>query len=393
MKVAFIRFKYDPYGGAERFTQALIDSLVEHGVEVHLFARTWTQPGSINVHLHRIGGPRWPSLLRHASFVYRVGQAVRRQSFDLIQSNERTLCQDVYRAGDGVHARWLELRASQQTLQQRLAVRLNPFHIYMLRLERRLFEHPDLKAIIVNSNMVRQEITARFRVAPACIHTIYNGVDLDRFKPEKKMTVGGELRAAAGLDSQTPVVLFVGSGFERKGLAPLLKGMALAGESAVLWVVGKGDEGPYLRLARALGIQERVRFWGSQRDVAPFYAAADLFALPSIYDPFPTAVLEALASGLPVITTAQCGAAEIINEGEEGFILSSPGNREELADYFGRLSSRELCVVMGSRARELAETFPLSRTIQELEGLYCQLLQAGRPGGWEAAGRALEVTH
>jgi UDP-glucose:(heptosyl)LPS alpha-1,3-glucosyltransferase len=101
-----------------------------------------------------------------------------------------------------------------------------------------------------------------------------------------------------------PVVLFVGSGFERKGLAHLLRAMALAGGKARLWVIGKGDKGPYLRLAEKLGLSSRVTFWGPHQDVRSFYAAADLFAFPTLYDPFPTAAMEALAAGLPVITTA-----------------------------------------------------------------------------------------
>jgi UDP-glucose:(heptosyl)LPS alpha-1,3-glucosyltransferase len=375
MKVAFVRYKYDPYGGAERFTQVLMDALTERGVGVHLFAREWTEAGRAKVHLHRIGGPSWPSLLRHASFVFLVGRAVRKQDFDLIQSNERTLCQHLYRAGDGVHARWLELRALQQGRLQRLLVQANPFHHYLLWLERRLFEHPDLKAVIVNSDMVSQEITSRFRISPECIHIIYNGVDLKRFRPEKRQSIGEKLRAECGLDRRTPVVLFVGSGFERKGLAALLRGMALAGGDAQLWVVGKGKARLYQDLARRLGLQRRVTFWGPQDDVLGFYAAADIFALPTIYDPFPTSVLEAMASGLPVITTAQCGAAEIMIQGKHGFILSAPGATEELADYLRFLYQPENRRPMSLLARMRAQDFPMERTVRELQELYQLILE------------------
>jgi UDP-glucose:(heptosyl)LPS alpha-1,3-glucosyltransferase len=375
MKIAFIRSEYDPYGGAERFTQVLIDSLAERGAEVHLFSRRWIRSGSTKLHFHQIGGPRAPSLLRHASFVFLVRRAIRSYDFDLIQSNERTLSQDVYRAGDGVHARWLEIRSSYQSSLRRVLIRSNPFHRYLLWLERRIFEQPHLKAVIVNSNMVRREITSRFRIPDNRIHTIYNGIDLERFRPESRATIGRQLRSECGLSDKVPVVLFVGSGFERKGLAYLLHGMALAGGTARLWVIGKGNKGPYLRLADKLGLLSRVTFWGPHQDVRSFFAAADLFAFPTLYDPFPTAVMEALAAGLPVITTAQCGTAEIMEHGKEGYILSSPDATSELSGYLENLYHQHRRRSMSVSARERAEHFPVERTVEQVQALYHYLLE------------------
>jgi UDP-glucose:(heptosyl)LPS alpha-1,3-glucosyltransferase len=375
MRVAFIRQKYDPYGGAERFTQALMETLAERTVEVHVFARWWQVNEKTRVHFHPVKGPGWPSLLRHASFVFQVQRAVKKHDFNLIQSNERTLCQHVYRAGDGVHARWLDLRAPQLGRVRRFTVAINPFHRYLLWLERRLFAHPALRAIVVNSNMVRQEITSRFNVPEERLHTIYNGVDLERLHPDNRLTFGAATRARYGLDDKIPLVLFVGSGFERKGLASLHRGMARARGRAYLWVVGKGRAQRYQRLARELGISKRVTFWGPQEDVVPFYAAADVFALPSIYDPFPTVILEALASGLPAITTAQCGAAEIMTHGREGFILASPQAIAELAEYLSRLYQPPQRRPMAVWARERAEAFPIEKTVNELLSLYLRLLK------------------
>jgi UDP-glucose:(heptosyl)LPS alpha-1,3-glucosyltransferase len=375
MKIAFIRSEYDPYGGAERFTQILMDSLAERGVEVHLFARQWIRSGYAKVHFHRIGGPRAPSLFRHASFVFLVRRAIRRYDFDLIQSNERTLSQDVYRAGDGVHARWLEIRASYQNTLRRFLVRINPFHHYLLWLERRVFEYPNLKAVIAISNMVRSDITSRFKIPNDRIYTIYNGVDLHQFRPENRLTIGKQFRSECGLLDEIPVVLFVGSGFERKGLVYLLRAMALARGAAQLWVVGKGNKLPYLRLAKKLGLMSRVTFWGPRQDILRFYAAADIFAFPTLYDPFSTAVLEALAAGLPVITTAQCGAAEIMSHGKEGFVLSSPSATAELSGYLENLYHQNRRHSMSLNARKRAEAFPIERTIKEMQHLYHRLLK------------------
>lgn len=374
MKIAFIRYRYDPYGGAERFTQLLMDHLVARGDEVHLYARRWKEGAGGGPILHRVGGPGWPAMLAYASFVYLVGKSVRQGQYDLVQSNERTLCQHVYRAGDGVHARWLELRCSQLGWIRRLSIRFNPFHRLRLRLERALFESPELKAVIVNSNMVREEILARFRIDADRIHTIYNGVDLARFRPPKRAEAGGVLRSRSGIGDETPVILFVGSGFERKGLEPLLRAVARSRSGAHVWVVGKGRTSRYLRLARTLGIDSRVRFWGPQQDVVPFYADADLCVLPTLYDPFPSVVLEAMASSLPVVTTRQCGAAEIVDEAVDGFVVSSPNDIEAMADRIDRLHGKPLRMAMGRAARTKAEQFPIERTVEELKRLYDGLL-------------------
>jgi UDP-glucose:(heptosyl)LPS alpha-1,3-glucosyltransferase len=379
-RIAFVRYKYTAFGGAERFTDLLVESMAKRGAEVHLYTREWKGKIDDGVVLHRVGGPARPALLAQAGFVLGVDRMLAAERFDLVHSNERILSADVYRAGDGIHARWLEIRGSGQDLLRRLTVRLNPHHCFRLWLERHLLENPALKAIIVNSSMVREELLSRFSIDPARIHTIYNGVDLERFRPGNRGSAGIELRRRRALAPDTPVVLMVGSGFERKGLDPLLRGMAAAGGNAELWVVGRGRTRRYADLARRLGIDDRVVFWGPQADTVDFYAGADIFALPALYDPFPTAVLEAMASGLPVITTAQCGAAEIITDGEEGYVLGSPDDTAALAGHLRHLYSARVRQTMSEKARSRAEAFPVERTLRELEALYAVLLGADRPG-------------
>lgn len=374
MKIALIRHRYDPFGGAERFTEVLMDRLASKGIEVHVYARKWKADPRSGVKIHPVGGPSWPRLLAHAGFVYLVARAIHRETFDLIQSNEQTLCQHLYRAGDGVHARWLELRRRTQGPLRRQSSRLSPFHLYRLWLERRLFQASSLRAVVVNSEMVRREITERFRIDPGKIHTIYNGVDLDRFHPRNRITIGTAVRRDCGLDDEKPVMLFVGSGFERKGLAFLIRAMAEAGGSSRLWVVGKNRTAPYGEMARKLGVQDRIHFWGPRDDVARFYAAADFFVLPTIYDPFPTVILEAMASGLPVITTRQCGAAEIITQGTEGFVLGAPSCISEMSEHIRFLSHRDKRKSMAAAARLKAESFPIEGTIEQLIELYSLLM-------------------
>ena len=370
-KIAFIRADFDPYGGAERFTAFLMEELAARGMEIHLFARTWKQEPDAKYIVHRVPAIASPSLLRQWGFVAGVKKALKRYHFDLIQSNERTLSQHVYRAGDGVHASWLALRKARSSPVKRLALTVNPFHRYMLNLEKKMFEDPGLRAIIVNSEMVRREILAHFQVENRKIHTIYNGVDCSRFHPDNRHRLGLPLRQRERVAPDAKIALFVGSGYERKGVRPLLAALAQVKENILLWVVGKDSIAPYRKLAGKLGIGARVTFWGKQQDVRPFYAAADFFVLPTLYDPFPSVALEALASGLPIIVSRQCGAAEIIEPGREGFILDSPEDKR-LTEYLQALSRKSETMI--AAARRCAEQFPKERTVRETLALYENIL-------------------
>ena len=376
MKIAFIRTDFDPYGGAELFTQRLVESLIQKGVEVHFFARSWKGEQDKSVHMHLVGGPRSPSVLRQFWFVNSVKRAVQKYSFDLVQSNERTLCQQVYRAGDGVHARWLELRCARFGFWRRLSIRINPFHRYMLWLEKKMFEDDGLQAVIVNSNMVRREITSRFAIADEKIHTIYNGIDIEKFHPRLRKVEGGLLRRENGIEDAELVVLFVGSGFARKGLLPLMKAFARSAGGKKLWVVGKGNIRKYQREACRLGIEDSVVFWGPQKETPQFYAAADIFVLPTLYDPFPSVVLEAMASGVPVITTVTSGASEIITPGKDGYVLSDVDAVDELVMYMDRLSDNEFRTGMAHLARRKAEKFSMEKTSDETMKLYQSLINS-----------------
>lgn len=374
MKVAFIRYRYDPFGGAERFTQLLAETLASRGIEVHLLSRSWVETPGSRIRFHHVGGPAVPRLLGQISFVLEVRRIVGREGFDLVQSNERTLSQHVYRAGDGVHAEWLAIRKLRATVRQRLSIDLNPFHRYRLWIERRLFRDPSLRAVIVNSNMIGNQIRKHFGVAASRIRTIYNGVDTERFHPRRRETEGAALRREHNIGPGTLIVLFVGSGFERKGLAPLIRCLANLVGDVRLWVVGKGHTRAYERIADRLGLGDRITFFGPRSPVAPFYAAADVFAFPTLYDPFPSVVLEAMASGIPVITTTHAGAAEIITPGQEGFVVPPFDNEDDMAASLLPLQDEARRRHMGEAARRRAEEFSIERTTDEYLRLYGELL-------------------
>ena len=236
-----------------------------------------------------------------------------------------------------------------------------------------MFESPELKAVVANSNMVRNEILSRFRVAPGRVRTIYNGVDSKRFNPGNRAKTGRALRRSMEIGDDTPVVLFVGSGFERKGVSTLVQASALLAKPFHAWIVGKGNFRKYREMARRLGVFENIHFLGPRRDVETYYAAADIFVFPTLYDPFPSVVLEAMASGLPVVTTTRCGAAEIIRRGKDGFVVESPGDFVQTASCIQRLFSRDLRESMAKSAAARAKRFSVESTVGQYERLYRQL--------------------
>jgi len=229
--------------------------------------------------------------------------------------------------------------------------------------------------IMANSEQVAREIARHYAPLSAPVKIVRNGVDLELFHPRARATLGPGTRTTLGLGRDDVVLLFLGSGFTRKGLAFLLHalGHLPAKDRPSLLVVGKGRAEPHLALARRLGLNGRVRFLGVVADPLPFYAAADAFVLPSLYDPSSNACLEAMAVGLPVVTTRANGASELIEDGREGWVVDDPHDTEALAERLSRLVDVTARLEMGRRARDRVEAYPWDRHLQEVLALYASL--------------------
>jgi len=369
-RIALVRSRYDPAGGAERFVQNAIRALKSQGASLTIVTRHW--PGldgsAIVVDPFHVG-----SLWRDWGFSRAVCRELARRHFDLVQAHERIACCDVYRAGDGVHAQWLEERARVQSPLAALATRLDPHHRYVLRAERALFTSPRLRAVICNSEMVRGEIATRFATPPERLVLIRNAVDGAVFHPGLRSEMRSAVRQQLAIPDDARVVLHVGSGFERKGVGALLAAVAAARGRPWAVVVGRDKRAPsYASRAKRLGIGGRVRFVGSVSDVRPYYAASDVFALASLYDPQPNAVLEAMACALPVVTTPKCGAAEVVAEGESGFVRDAL-DVAGLAAVLERLDP-PTAAAMGARARDAIAAHTPEAMARAYLDLYGRLL-------------------
>jgi UDP-glucose:(heptosyl)LPS alpha-1,3-glucosyltransferase len=319
VSVALVRQRWNPQGGAERFVQRALQALEGRGVQLTVLTRRWPDAPEHDV---LICNPYYlGSVWRDAGFARAACLALAQRPFDLVQAHERIACCDVFRAGDGVHREWLEQRARTLSPLQRAVVSLNPYHRYTLSAEREMFASPRLRAVICNSRMVRDEIRAHYGVAEDKLRVIYSGIDGAVFNPALRELHRSAQRRHLGIAEDAVVFAFVGSGFARKGLRAALLALARVPKRAVLAVVGRDKHASrYRALAQSLGIATRVFFLGEIADVRPCYGMSDAFLLPTLYDPFPNAALEAFASALPVITSHKCGAAELIEEGRNGYV-------------------------------------------------------------------------
>jgi len=374
VKIAIVRQRYNPFGGAERFVERALGALAAEGAEVTLITRNWDgapregfRQVTCDPPYSRLFGGR---AARDRSFAAAAAAEMARGGYDITQSHERIPGCTIFRAGDGVHAAWLERRARALGPLGRIGQRLSGYHRYVLGAEHEMFSHPALKAVICNSRMVADEISRFYGVDRDRLAIIYNGVDTTVFHPELADEFRVATRSAVGIPADAPLLLFVGSGFARKGVPQLLHAVARMRRDARIVIVGADREFAAMRrLAARLGVDGRVQFTGPLKDVRPWYGAADGFVLPTLYDPCPNAALEALACGLPVLTTTGCGAQEWVSPGENGWVVDAldvgalAARLDDLAGLAGDAGARRA-------ARAAAEPLTLAVMAERLLALY-----------------------
>jgi len=375
MKIAVIRQKYVNYGGAESFVAQYTTELANAGHEVHIFASQWKTGKHPNLHVHTVRAVKSNSLLRTLSFAWYAAREVQKQKFDIIQSHERTFYQDVYRAGDGCHREWLEQRKKFLSPVKRFFLTLNPFHNLILALEKRLFEKNGCRKIIAISQMVKQDIQKHYKVAEDKIAVVYNGVELQRFHPNNKTLFRKAVRENLCIPDDVALILFVGSGFERKGLKFLLQSLQfLRSDNWRLLLMGKGNWERYLSFAPDGG-RKKIYTLEPRDDIEKYYAAADIFVLPSIYEPFGNACLEALATGLPIVVSAHSGAAEILRPGENGMVVRNSADPKEIADRINTLFDPDVRETVGRNGRLLAEQFTQEKNLAGMMKIYEEIIK------------------
>jgi len=293
-KIFLIRANKTKFGGAENYLERFTTSMSNKGYDFKV----------VNSKIPKFF-PSWVRAIAFSIFVCLTKG--KRFYFSL----ERITCPDLYRAGDGVHKAFLK-RFNKSKFNM-----LHPAYLY---LEKKCFKNS--KKIIANSKMIKDEIIGEYGIDKGKIEVVYNGIDVE-IDGNSYIQSLEEISNEFYVDLNRPIFLYVGNGFERKGVAEFLNIIKKIGDENILaFVIGHDKKIDYYKnLARELLIEEKVIFTGQRRDVNKFFTISDFFILPTFYDPFANVILEALFFRNIVFTTRSNGASEIL---EKRFVMKDP---------------------------------------------------------------------
>ena len=381
MRIGLVIEHFNPHrGGAEQWTYQFTERLVAGGHEVHVVAGCFAQStDDMPLVRHRVD--RMGSRL---GFAEAAEQVLRKLSLDVIHDMGSGWYCDLFESHDGSRfAQWQQkLNAMPPWTRpaKRKLMRILPRYRQFRELLARQFADPN-RLILALSRMVAEDYLYYHDVQPEQIRLIYNGVDIQRFSPDHRAQYRDEVRSRLDIGKDEVLLLFVGHDFQRKGLATAIRatGRLLAlGEPIRLVVVGGRHSARHQRLVKRCDAAEAVDFIGTIADPVPYYAAADVYVLPTFYDPCSLGVLEAAASGLASVTTRFNGAGEMLTQGRDGYLMDDPADDEELAHYLRPLMNQTLRRQMGDAARRMALQHTLQQNCDQILEVYREITSRQR---------------
>jgi len=370
LELTIVAHDVGPVRGMERQLTDLILGLRERGHSVSVIGRSCELPAGSGVAFHRVRGPGRPFVLAYPWFLLAGSIAVMRARRGIVQATGAIVLNRV----DAVAVHYVHSVATNTPSRPTLLYRLHDRAARVLkRLGERLCYRPGrARAFVCVSEGAAEEMRRAFPAIASRVVTIYNGVDTEGFAPGLRREQAAALRAELGLAEERLVAAFVGSEWERKGLAELIAALALAPEWALV-VAGGGDEQAYRELAARAGVGDSVRFLGVTSEVGRVYDMADAFVLPSSYETFSLVTFEAAASGLPVLATPVNGVRELIEDGRNGILIGR--DPDSIAAALRRLGADPgLRAELGAAARRSALAFGRERMVAEHEALYERLV-------------------
>jgi UDP-glucose:(heptosyl)LPS alpha-1,3-glucosyltransferase len=281
---------------------------------------------------------------------------------------ERIFYQDIFRVSDGINPVQMQQKYPHPVV--RFIKKIGPRRLALSYLEHRIFVDKGCKVVMTNSELVKRNIIEHYMMDPEKIVVIYNGVDTSRFNPKVKEKYRKSLRDKYSIRKDEIVLVFVSNNFKLKRLDLVLEAMVLLKNNKIrLFVIGADNHRTYLRWAINNSLADQVLFLGPKRNIEKYYAASDIFVLPTLYDAFANVCLEAMACGLPVITSDSNGAADLIRDNENGFILKTH-KADELSARIKALEPLSERSRMGDNAAAKAACFTMEKHLSEVLKLY-----------------------
>lgn len=362
-------------GGAESYAVSLASTLVENGWETHLFGKNWDGEPRAAV-FHRIKIPKlFPSWAKMISFAVKHKKMVKSQAFDVILGFGNTIYMNVYQSHGGVH-RFSTARKlyTEKNIFFRSIKRL--FIVFSLKdkvrnwIESAPFRLDPKPKIIAISLMIKKDFTSFYHINEKEIKVIYNGIDTTKYNIDLKERLRGSIRHQLRITDNDIAFLFISYDLKKKGIAPLIEAAAklkkLNFANFKVVVVGERPSSLLLKRVKRLRLEDTVIFTGPTRTPEDYYANCDVLILPTFYDACSLVVIEAMACGLPAITTIYNGAAGIITNEKDGYIISHPPRSAELAEAMKALMVRERLKNMSIEASMTGKKYSVKKNHHEM---------------------------
>ncbi|HSW94075.1 MAG TPA: glycosyltransferase family 4 protein [Gammaproteobacteria bacterium] len=317
MKLAFCLFRYFQFGGLQRDFLRIADECLKRGHTIDVYTMRWEGPRDPRLPVTEIPVRGLQNHTRSKAFVKHLKPVLADKNYDLVVGFNKMPGLHVYYAADTC------FQAKMRTWQ-----RLLPRYRHLLAFEKAVFAKPSKTEILLISKKQQPEFMRYYGTEASRFHLLPPGIARDRMAPANAEEIRRAVRDEFAIRQDDFLTLMVGSGFRTKGLDRSLKGIAALPETLKkrtrLFVIGKDNPTRFERQARASGLSEQVFFMGGREDVSRFLLAADVLLHPAYHENTGTVLLEAVVSGLPVLTTDVCGYADYIQQAGAGIVLASP---------------------------------------------------------------------
>jgi UDP-glucose:(heptosyl)LPS alpha-1,3-glucosyltransferase len=370
MKIALSFTGVHRRGGVERVVYEAARHLATRGHHVHILAGSWQEDVESFAQCQRIEFRQRPAFLRGLGYHRQCTEFLKDFDCDVLNTHGVVCPTGGVLWVQSLHAAWLERgRAMLGNFSWRaMQRRFNPLHPIILRLEEKHFRRRAYKKLIATTPAVRDDLHRFYGVPADDVVIIPNGFNPEEFSPQRRSEHRAAMRKKLGLNPEQIVLLFVGNELERKGYKTILGALARLGRKSLrLVAVGKPPAAHVMQLAARHGVAGQVIAAGPSADVADFHAAADLFVLPTQYEAFSLAIIEALGSGLPVVTSAVPGAGDAIQPGVNGQIVRDPTDPEELAAVLKPMLDHDTLSVYSAGTPATAQDYQWPRLLARYE--------------------------
>lgn len=373
-------------GGAETYLGDLARRLARDGHAVHLYACRWDAAAlPASIHYHRLEVAKGPRFLRPWRFGEACERALANTRHDVTVGFDKTWGQDVLYPQGGLHAasrhhNLLKYRSKAVRLAAAMGKLLDPAAWSFGRLERKQYLGPTKPIVVVNSRMVQRHFEQFYGLGAESLRVVHSAIDPLRFSAEDRPKRRQEERDRWGVALDEPVGLMVAMNYRLKGLEALLRAAATLPPEARfrLAIVGHPKFARYERLAVRLGVAEKFRFLGFRADPKNAYFAADFLVHPTFYDPCSLVALEALACGLPVVTTRYNGASELLTVPDNGLVVADPHDAKELGGAIQRMLDAGYRRTATQSAREAANRWTFEHHYRALLDVFGEVRAAKR---------------